>query len=385
MLFKSKSRHGSRGFSLTELLIAMLFVGFLMAGMLQVFAAGLKGFRQADATLGAQRTMRWAVALLEEDLQSLGFFFPLRPVPGNINLGTGQNPLMLLPGQTVEVKVRSSSGLTPVTETLVTDEIQYLTDQPLRLTARLQSDATTVDQAVIEVLTGTLSDVQAGDFMAVLDPAFEVVRIKTVDSASGKVTLDTDASVQQDAAGNPSGVSPGFAAGNHKQGAQVLFVRPMQVVRYSIQPFAVDPANPQLQIPCLTRQQAPYPITGTLIDWSGVAATRVAEHVTRLRFDMSLDGGRTWARAGAANWDAVRGNLDDQLTALNVKDPFPISLTNTATPLWYRNVPMLIRADITSRTAVRLDLSAERGTPQYGFRERTQSLLISPRNASLAL
>lgn len=377
--------HRTKGFSLTEMLIAMLFVSLLMAGMLQVFAAGLKGFRQADATLGAQRTIRWAVALLEEDLQGLGFFFPLRPVPGNIDLGTGQNPLMLLPDQSVEVKVRPPSGLVPVSETLTSDEIQYLTDQPLRISARLQSDATSVNQAVIEVLSGTLSDVQVGDFMAVLDPAFEVVQIKTVDATSGTVTLETNAAVQQDAAGNPSGVSPGFAAGNHKRGAQVLFVRPMQVVRYSIQPFAVDPADPSLQIPCLARQQTAYPANGALIDWSAVAATPVAEQVTRLRFDVSVDGGRSWAREGAATWAALRGKIETQLTAMNAKDPFPVSLTNSATPLWYRQVPMLIRADITSRTSVRLDLSSERGTPQYGFRERTQSLLISPRNASLAL
>ena len=53
-------RTRTHGFSLVELLIALVFISFLMAGMLRIYGSAIQGFVAANETVKAQRDNRWS-------------------------------------------------------------------------------------------------------------------------------------------------------------------------------------------------------------------------------------------------------------------------------------------------------------------------------------
>lgn len=375
------------GFSLVELMVAMVFVSLLMAGMLQVFAASNAGFKAANESIGAQRSNRWALAQLEEDLSSIGYFFPIRPVPGYISVA-GQAPFMINPAQVVKVDTPNATGLGTTEETLnpAPDDIQFLTDVPLAITAELAKAPADVSTIELRVLSGSLADVRKGDFVLILDPIYEVVQVDKV--AGNVITLNTDPTVGQDPlSGTATGIGAGLKTLQHQDGASVVFVRPLQVVRYSIQGVAVDPASADITLPCLVREQMPYPSDGAVIDWSAANPVRtvVAENVSGLRLNISVDGGTTWERQAAdGDWAAVAARVNTRLATLYPASQ-PRSVTDPSNPLWYRYVSATLRVDITTRSSRRIDNSSVTGTASYGWRERQQTLFVNPRNFGLGL
>ncbi len=379
------------GFSLIELLVALVFVSLLMAGLLQVFGASLSGFKSASANAGAQRTNRWALSLLEDDLQSAGYLFPVRTVTGSgVRLGAGaQEPFVILPARATQAVYPGPGGAGTVAENLnpAPDEVQFLMDVPLPITARLSGSMPDEATLPLQVDTGSLADLQAGDLAVVLDSNLEFGVVQAV--VGNRVTLNTSAAVQQNAGGWGTSAGPGLSNWSlHQSQAEVLFVRPMQVVRYSIQPSAVDPADPAIRIPCLVREQTPYPIGGGAIDWTaaGIQRTVVAENVTGLRVDISVDGGLNWERGAAADWATIAARLNNRLAA-----SYPAtrlrSVTDPANPFWYRFIPVTLRLDLTTRSTQRVlqDVANSGAGPAYGFRERRQTLMITPRNFGLGL
>ncbi|HEU4951870.1 MAG TPA: hypothetical protein VFT46_07945, partial [Holophagaceae bacterium] len=118
---------------------------------------------------------------------------------------------------------------------------------------------------------------------------------------------------------------------------------------------------------------------------ANVTRTMVAQNVTGLRFDLSLDQGATWTRG--ASWGATQANLNTKLAALAATYPGQNYATTTAdptNPLWYRNAPLLFRTDVTTRTLLkRTDFAATANTSAY--RTRTQTLFIQPRNFGLGI
>lgn len=399
----------SKGFSLIELLVAIAFISVLMVGMLKVYATTINTFASSAETMGANRTKRWAMTQIEDDLQSAGYFYyyPGREFPSYVSVNTtsGQNALMLLPNQATTYNTLDPATNAVVSETVRFDELQFLEDQPVQIRARLASKPTVNNQLDLTVLSGALSDVHAGDFVILMDETYEMCMVASVNTAANTVALDTTAAAEVSPVdGKGTGATRGLNYLTHQPGTGVIFVRPLQVVRFTILPLALDPSSPTSMVPCLVKDQTAYPADGTRIVWpaanaaipASVTRTIIAENVSgqptaaaptqmnqyALRIDISPNNGTTWSRAGAASWTDVATNLNTWLgTAGNGRAPYT-SVTDSQNPIWYRNIPALFKVDLTTRTFLR------RADPKYptqrAYGYRSQTLICQPRNFSLS-
>ena len=391
------------GFSLVELLIALMFISFLMAGMLRIYGSAIQTFSATNETAKAQRDNRWAVENLSDDLETAGYFFYFggRPNVSGISVSSGsQNPLMLFPDQTITNKFiadPTNPSATPVNETLTFDELQFLRDEVLPISAQLTAQPLSPSSISVSLSNGDLSLIRAGDFAVLMDAApYQMIMINAAPGSgtSGTVSLST-ASVQDQTTG--ATITSGILSLFHQPGVDVSFVRPYQVVRYTLLPLNLDPSNSNATVPCLVRDETNYPASGALIAWPAATATAaqltaanvtrtiVAQNVTSLRFDMSLDQGATWTRGNS--WSTTQSNINAKLGSLASTYPgipYATTTTDPTSPLWYSKAPLLFRADVTTRTVLkRADFAATVNTS--AFRTRTQTVLIQPRNFGLGI
>lgn len=370
------------GFSLIEMLVAVMFIGILTAGMLRIYSANLASFQRVNDMIGSQRRGRWALASLQDDVSSVGYFafVPFnQPTGYSVASGT-QEPFMILPAATAVLTTGpdpANPGGALVTGPLTPnpDELQFVGDLPLPIVATVQS--TTPAALTVNVLSGSLADVQAGDMVAVLDAAFEQVQVASA-PGSGTTMAVSAAGATLAGVSQAGGYALSPALSFHEPGTPIAIFRPNVVTRYAIQARSWDPSNPGITVPCLVRQQAPYPAGGTLINWAGAPTDVIAENIDGFTVDLSFDGGGSWLRQGAANWDAIVANISSKTPggkAVNPRDP--------SNPLWFRTFPFLIRMDIVSRSAAPRAQGAT--TAQVDYVRRTQTLMVSPRNFGLPL
>ena len=403
------TRIRTSGFSLVELLIALVFISFLMAGMLRIYGSAIQGFAVANETVKAQRDNRWSMQNVQDDISAAGFQFPnvVSPIQPSVASGA-QNPVMILPSQTITVKTPDPANPgSNVTETLTFDELQFMTDQVLPVSIQLAAVPSSPTAVSVSFSQGDFSALKAGDYLTfmdaqLLDP-YDVGAISSAPTSgtSGTITL---------APGSGQSVNSGVVGGgggplerlNHALGADVIVIRTGQVVRYTLMALSLDPTNTSATVPCLVRDQTSYPATGALIAWpastatpaqlttANVTRTVIAENVSSLRFDMSADQGKTWVRG--ATWAATLTNLNNALATLASSGPVNVydnptsgyasSAQDSTRPKWYRYAPVLFRVDITTRTLLkRADYGAAANTAAY--RTRTQTLLIQPQNFGL--
>lgn len=380
----SRFRPLQRGFSLIEMLVAVMFIGILTAGMLRIYSTNLAGFQRVNDTISSQRRGRWALTSLQDDVASIGYFAYVgfnNPAAGNFSVTSAtQEPFMILPGP-VAVNVTGPDPANP--SALVTgplspnpDELQYVSDISLPIQATLS--ATTTAGLTLNPVSGNTSDLKAGDIVAILDSNFEQFIIA---SASGNtVTADLPATVLAQAVGGIYQVTtPGTKT--HLAGAPLAFYRPSVVTRYSIQARAWDPSNSAITVPCLVRQQAAYPVGGTPVDWTVVPIEVIAENIEGFRVDLSFDGGTTWNRTGSATWDEIVGKITTALAPLGATG---VPARNPSNPLWFRTYPFLIRMDVVSRSANPRAASSD-VAGQAAYVRRTQTLMVSPRNFGFPL
>lgn len=370
-----------QGFSLIEMLVAVMFIGILTAGMLRIYSANLAGFQRVNDMIASQRRGRWALASLQDDAASIGFFafVPFnQPTGYSVASGT-QEPFMILPSPTPVLTTGpdpANLGGALVTGPLSPnpDELQFVGDLPLSIMATVLG--TTPTALTVNPLSGSLADVQPGDVVAILDAAFEQVQVASV--AGNTITVSaTGAALAGITQAGGYALSPTLSF--HQSGTPIAIFRPNVVTRYAIQARSWDPSNPAITVPCLVRQQAPYPAGGTLIVWAGATTEVIAENITGFTVDLSFDGGTTWLRQGAANWDAIVANISSLApggTNVNPRDP--------NNPLWFRRFPFLMRMDVVSRSAAPRSESAS-VAGQAAYVTRTQTLMISPRNFGLPL
>ena len=376
-----------RGFSLIEMLVAMMFIGILTAGMMRLYSSNLAGFQRVNDNISSQRRGRWALASLQDEVASIGYFAFVgfnNPAAGSYSVTSGtQEPFMILPGP-VAVQVNSpdpANPSAPVISTLTPnpDELQYVSDLSLPIQATLAtSSSVTASGLILNLQSGSLADLKAGDVVAILDNNFEQFFVKVPDTSGTTVVADLVATTN-----NPNMsqaypmVTPGSKA--HLAGTPLAFYRPNVVTRYSIQALAWDPSNTAITIPCLVRQQTSYPVGGSAVAWAGVPIEVIAENIDGFRVDLSFDGGANWRRTGAANWDAIVNNISTALVPLGVTG---VPARNTTNPLWFRTYPFLIRMDIVSRSAAP---KAAAGAITAAYVHRTQTLMVSPRNFGFPL
>lgn len=386
------------GFSLVELMVALALTGLLMAGMAKIFAASANQFATSSEVFGIQRSARFALLQLQETLAQAGYLMPPRKVTEVI--GSGQPPLKI---ETLQLSGASQIKYNDGTADIVLpnpDELQMVMDIPLPIQGYL---TTTVDPDaggfVNNELTVTIaqggSELKVGDVAFIQDSAWEMFKIQAITAAAPTYTLTlADNSTLLNAYGNDTSaslISP-FIQNRHLgkdagtlTGASVTFIRPLQVVSYTIQSMNLDPSSNTASVPCLVQR------TKGLTDATFSAANTqiVVEGVTSFQVDWSLDSGKTWIRKAnsltTSNWAAIQTATNTVLTA----STSPLTkllvggMNSTADPFWFNYIPVLIKVDVETRSRLkRTEYSNTANTADY--RTRRETILISPRNFALA-
>lgn len=395
-----------QGFSLVEMLIALAFMSFLMAGMLRVFASSVQNFQTTNEIISAQRTNRWAISMVTDDLESMGNYFPERPAPSYIDIAT--TPVFqILPNNSITFQSAdptSSTGYQNITlgrngnkdyayDDYVLDDLRFVLDRPSPISTTLSSQILGIEFSgayatsciVNTPLVGSLSnDLSPGDIILIMDPNMEGAVISSI--ANNTITVNSSFTATS---GAGLGVSPGFSK-SHVSGAPVMFIRPFRLMRYSVQPMNLDPSS-NVQIPCLVSQELPYPNSGPA-DWTSAPKSVISENVIGFRVDFSLDGGSGWARTGSTvdaasdpgtGWGIILANANAQIATRATYN----SINNVSIPLWFRYTPAVLRVDITTRTPKARSEYAQslNSASAVDFGRRRQTLTIVPRNFGLGL
>lgn len=341
----------SRGFSLVELLVAVLLTGILMAGMAKIFASCLSSFHTTGELMGAQRRNRWILNQLGDDLRMAGHTDGLDTTKVTSTLA--EDPFVITPGT-----VAGSSR----------DQIDLFMNEPvqeLRVSAAADANATTL---ALTAVGGNPMNIQAGDLLIIKDGIQAEYGYASAAVSSGSVTLMGESDQQANSAitefmkyGSTALQKP------HKVDEPVTVIRPCRLIHYGIENRALDPSAPTTTIPCLIRKEAVFG-SGAQADWSTVSGNIIAENVSALRVDLSVDGGVNWDHG--ATWAATVALANARLNAAN---------QITVNTFWFKRVPALLRVEIRSRTPLaRTEYASTPGTA--AFKERTQILVISPRN-----
>lgn len=426
------SRHA--GFSLVELLVAMVFTAILMAGMAKVFQSSLGTFYTAGEKLSSSRRNRLSLDLLYDDLNTAGMLL----LPTDIAAGgpqsipvSGANPLFAVkPNFPVTIKKGNADGSDLV---IASDQLLMYSDEPLSFEGTLKGKIDGTNSLVATAVAGgTAASVPASTTFTVdcgtSGQASQVVAgmglvfkdslagrgIASVSAGSGNQVVITPSSAIQSAGGGITGNTLLDPYG-HLDGAKVLFIQVGQQIRYSIQPQFLDPNDANHAIPCLVREQENYDPTGFKspldpVPGAGVnyTITIVAENVTGLKFYLSMNPGDTsktpdkiWAGYGYAGTDfnagilgaggtAAAGTLNDQLTTYGVTGFTSIAAQNSSTApkdlVWFRNIPAAVRVDLTTRTSTaRTEFNQTTSTPTLTFNTHQETLVLVPRHFGLSL
>lgn len=409
----SKPRFPQSGFSLVELLVALVFTAILTTGMLRIFASSVSGFYTQQESLGLQRASRFALGTVEDEVLQAGYLFPPRNLKGDLSIGNSTVQPPVLVQQTDYQPVWSDPNGTTITLPNV-DELQFVQDLNLEVEGSLGGDvAVGATSATVSIPSGksvldnyTKVTPTTPLIMVMLDSQInqvDMLRLASLDGSGGTytATLDT-ASTGVDQYGNilGGGFFTGMFNNPHKAKAPCTFIATLQVVRYTVVPRALDPADPEHMIPCLVMQTTPLSRNEYFAPdkAAGPKPTDnwteriLVEGVTGFRVDMSLDGGKTFLRykpdgtlqAGWDTWANVYTKLDTAvkgaLSSSSLLYPYTSQgLSNPIDPVWTNYLPVTFRLDVETRTRLaRAEYGATPGTA--GFRTRTVTMMISPKN-----
>jgi len=294
----------------------------------------------------------------------------------------------------------------------ITDQLYMAYDQPLPFDGALKTGGgtnnggtVTGSTAVGKVLTGGslsvnsddvyevdcgdaayASQVKAGMYFHIKDDmshAAYLVKTAVATLKVVKITVETNPSLATMVTGRGD---PGVLRPIQRiVGSNVVFILPVQMVRYQITMLNLDPANPK-GIPCLVREQGAYNPGAAFVP----AATQIiAENVSGFKAFLSADSGANWAGSAlsasttgmADGWTSgIQAALNTQLAAVNRVD----FTTTTGNLAWYRDIPVLVRLDITTRTAGRRTEYASTANT-LAYKQVTQSVVLVPRHFGLPL
>ena len=403
-----------RGFSLVEMMVALVFISILMAGMATAIKSSVTTFYTAGEKLSSIRRNHSSLDLLYDDINAIGLYLQdLQAPPQNIS---ATNPLFfVLPNQAV-------AGA-PATGPQFADQVYFYLDQPFPFQGTLAPpagggvDQSTFVQSGAALATfapgltincggNATSSIYAQQVATAFNTLNEPVNITLQDSyVTESVTAVTapgvnsnQLAIQTGATANVGITGIGSVGGPprnaHIAGASVLFYVPAQMVRYSIQMLQLDPQS-NVGIPCLVRDQGNYSTAGFVAN--GNLQQVVTENVSAFKVYLSVNPGfltantpaQAWAPFNAianapnfaAGWtNGVLADLNTQLAASG-----RAGQTGTGSSLtWFRDIPLAVRVDITTQTATQ---RAEYSANGAALASKTfqQSLVMVPRNFGLPL
>jgi hypothetical protein len=393
---------------MVEMLVALVFVMILMAGMTKVFQASLNTFYTAGEKLSSSRRNRMAIDLLYDDLNTAGM--SLVDITSPLPSGTANPAFCVIPN----VLVTSAGADDPAT----TDELYMAFDQPLpfegtltsgggSVTGTTKSGATAGDKVLLSgsMVVGTdnqyvidckdpvyAASVKAGMSFHIKDNLSHqalAILAPTVSGSTVTVTTAVSPSLGTQVTGRGD---PGALRNERRAaGAGVVFILPQQMVRYRIMMLSLDPdtTNKPNGIPCLVREQGVFDSSKAFVPDTALTQV-ITENVAGFKVYLSADSGQTWAGSAVTDTGLDSGWTSGIMAALNtqIKDLGSKNYTDTSDPAWYRNIPVLVRLDITTRTAgKRLEYSsaADQALKKADYKDFTQSLVIVPRHFGLPL
>ena len=378
-------RTQAHGFSLVEMMVALVFISILMAGMFNVFASTTSAFVTQTESMAVQRKARWGLSLLQDEVLEVGYLMPVRVPDGLLAGATVQPPLLMQ-----QTAYTPPGGSTPV------DEFQMVYDIPLDVQGTATAAVAIGNTAMALHVPSGSGSIQAGDMLFVQDSAWELLTVKSAPGTGTEITVNIEGDptkLLDPKYGTP--LNPMVHASFekiHLVGAPITVIRPLQIVRYAVVPRLLDPSNSANLTPCLVRQtQALAGNAGSI--WAPALTTKadneqvLLENVVGFTMDWSLDGGKTWLRAGGAGntWASISAALDTKLKA----STSPLvqqagGAFNPSNPMWMNFAPLLIRIDLTTRSEIqRSEFSAASATPTLAYRTRTETMFLSPRNFAL--
>ena len=407
------------GFSLVELLVAMVFMGILMAGLSTVFKTSLTTYVTAAETTSSSRHNRLALETLFDDLNQAGMVASSLIQPPTY-VTTANPPFKIIPN------VPYASTDVPNVATAVNNgqKAWAVTDQLLLFYERILPYSTTMGSGLSGTGVGVANGVTLANSLA--GTKATVINFPTKAQATAAATDVTAAiaaqmnvilvssAVQLSVTGltangdNTCNVTLGAGtngpqtSGNSVAiGSVVYLVVKDQYVCYSIKPMLLDPANPNTFTPCLVRDLISYTENGTVSNlppWiNTVSSTIVADNVTGFHVGLSANGGNTWAGtdgtgawvAGNTAWTDITGGTSFSAPQLNYQlanfDTKAVPVPVVDDLFWFRAYPILVRIDIQTRTVnQRTEYGTTvAGTPALGYNYQTRTMVLNPRHFGL--
>jgi Flp pilus assembly pilin Flp len=405
----------SKGFSLVEMMVALVFVMVLMAGMASVFKTSLSTFFTSGEALSSNRRNRLSIDLLVADLDTANMYLSNLSTPPNF----GSNPpFCVLPNMQVTGD--------PNLATSYCDELYFYLDQAPSFDGTLSSAITeqSAGQLVAagptnQALSNTQFSIECGNaFNASLVTAGQEVFFKD----SGEVAFLTAVGAPSDGQVHNSlvkvtlGLDPnaglvgtgavGFGKTSHIGSSAVVFFQPAQVVKYSVQLIKLDTDPNGPLVPCLVRDQGAYSAQapGYANFQTNQPQQIITENVQGFKVYLSVSSPtpaapntpQAWAGLWAVPPNANQTGFTGWTSGLLGNDPASISTQMSAVvpnatlpannPNWFRSVPTLVRFDVTTRTATqRTEYSPNPTTPTVAYKLQTQSIVIVPRHSGLPM
>ena len=402
------------GFSMVELLVALVFVSVLMAGMAKVFQASITASYTSGEKLSSVRRNRMATDLLYDDLNTAGMSLVdvTSPLPSSAT-----NPAFyIIPN----VPVTNAGTDDPAN----TDELYMAFDQPLAFEGTLTSgggsysgsteSGSTAGEKVLgggSLTSGTdnsylidckdpsyAKSVQVGMSFHIKDNlSHQALSILTATPSGSSVTVTTAIGPSAQTQVTGRGDAAALAANRRRVGAGVVFILPTQMVRYHIVMMNLDPdaTGKPNGIPCLVREQGTFDPNNAFVP--NTALTQViTENVAGFKVYLSANSGQSWAGSAVATTTLALGwfGANGIQTALNAQITNLTSVgtnqnfTNISDPAWYRLIPVLVRLDLTTRTAMKrreYGNATQQVANTAAYQDFTQSLVLVPRHFGLPL
>ena len=243
---KALLRRSARGFSLVELLVALVFTMVLMAGMANVYKASLTTYYTSGESLSSARRNRMSVDLLVDDLNTACMYLTDLSVPPTVSAAVP--PFYILPNMPV---LKSGATAYPSLDpTVFSDELYFYMDEALAFEGALgvaapqktaaelvvagTAPSTADNTFVIDCGSATYAkQVKQGQLFSFKD-SWETAYIKDVPTVSG-TTVSVVAGASPDASITGMGSAGLPSKAKHLPNSGIVFFLPAQMVRYRIE------------------------------------------------------------------------------------------------------------------------------------------------------